>query len=167
VTSSRVLTGADAVETAHSARIEGSWWLCAATADRTLDTRIASGGANFRILPDRRLEFQVTLTSPTGKTSEVRGIAAADANARGIFSWTGRGFVRLATWFRWSYRFAADDRLLMVGHPGSLISIPSALLLVRDGIDELEGQRLVDTNAAAIGLSLVQLRDLTRFSAPR
>lgn len=167
MTSSPIRSGADAVETAHTSRIEGRWWLCAATADRTGSTRIASGRADFLVLPDRRLQFEVTLTGSNGRASEVRGIAGAAPNARGIFSWTGRGFVRFATWFRWSYRFVADGRLLLVGHPGSLISQPSTLLLVRAGIDEVEGQHLVDTNAEAIGLSLVQLRDLTRFSAPR
>lgn len=102
-----------------------------------------------------------------GRSGAIPGIAGADANVRGIFGWTGHGFVRFATRFRLSYRFLADDRLLMVGHPGSLIAQPSTLLLVRAGIDEREGRHLVDTNAEAAGLSLVQLRDLTRFSAPR
>lgn len=156
----------DQLERTHGPRIEGQWWAAASTPDGTARARIDMGGAEFTVLPDGRLDFQVSLAHTDGRKTTVKGVAVSEADSRGVYRWTGKGFVRFVTWFRWNYRFAAEGRLLVVGHPGSVVSQPTYLIFARRGMTELEARSALDTAGESLGFSPRELSELARYRLP-
>jgi hypothetical protein len=106
--------------------------------------------------------FDFTLVPRSGRIRTVHGIAAARATAAGLFHWRGRASARFGTWFRWGYRLAADGRMLVITHPGSIATHRTVLVMFRDTVDTVLAAELLRAEGGALEMTPVQFRDLAR-----
>lgn len=108
--------------------------------------------------------FDFVLTTDEGRIRTIHGIAAARATPTGLFTWRGRGFAFLATWFRWGYRLSADARMLVIEHPGSIATHHSLFVMCREDVDASQAAGFLLSEVTAGRMTSAQVRGLSRHS---